>query len=131
MQRFVRFAAVDRNNWRQWDPMSLTGIITVSRLEKRHWSREERQLATSLSCWFNDHIPCPPFHERLLSGQWTVNCISWWRTSAQEPVRRLRPLIKLLRSKGFVVRTLRTNNPGRIVYHDRWQVVADCSAFLL
>jgi hypothetical protein len=75
--------------------------------------------------WFNEHLPCPPFQEKLRSGEWTADAVSWFRAYAKEPLRRIWDIIALLREHGVPVRLVTTKKPGKIVYSDEYQIVAE------
>lgn len=120
-KKYVRFVVGTRGQDTRW----LTGVITVGRLKMRHFDQSGRRTVRETFKWLNDHIPCPPFSEKKKAGEWTADAVAWFRTTAREPINRLRPLIQVLRAHGLMVRTVFTNNPGRIVYRDKWQVVAE------
>jgi hypothetical protein len=57
--------------------------------------------------------------------EWTEDAVSWFRDDARSSINKLRRLIAILRKHGSTVRTLRAEDPGRIVYADEYQVVAE------
>lgn len=75
--------------------------------------------------WYNDTIPCPPFKAKQKSKKWTLDAVAWWRQTAREPISMMQPLIRIVRDHGDMVRTLRVTYPGKIVYRDKYQVVAE------
>ena len=97
----------------------------MGRLKMMRFDLPSRKLVRETFRWFNTNIPCPPFSEKRKGGVWSAEAVAWFRTSARQPIRRLRPLIRVLRSHGFVVRTIYSDVPGKVVYRDRWQVVAE------
>jgi hypothetical protein len=120
---FVRFVVgVDSENafW-------LDGVITAARLlrDDGELFSHEVQWLEEIYVWFDEHVPCPPFQEKLRNGEWTREAVSWFRADATEPIQRMWDIVALLREHGVPVRFLTTERPGRIVYRDRYQVVAE------
>lgn len=70
--------------------------------------------------WFNDHLQLPP---PLRSSQ-NERALSWFKPSAQKPLRHMWSLVSILRAHGLHVDVLKTDDPGIILYEDGWQVVA-------
>ena len=124
--KYVRFVGVERDGWRDWHPLSLTGITTLIKIEKnaRRLAPIEREVVNATFKWMNEHIPCPPFLERKGVHEWGQDDVCWWHINAHDPIRKMRPLIQILRSHGFVVRSLYTDRLSNILYQDRFQVVA-------
>ena len=105
----------------------LTGIITVaSKLcERGELFDHESELLEEIFAWFNQHLPCPPFRAKFCSGEWTPNAVCWFRDRAGEPLRRAWDIVAILKEHGTNVRLVTTVRPGKVVYHDRFQVVAE------
>ena len=105
----------------------LTGVFTEARLlnEEGRLYAYEVDLLEETYAWFNDRLPCPPFAAKLRAGEWTRNAVSWFRDDAGEPLRRIWDLVHLLRENGVSVRLVATDRPGKIVYRDDDQVVAE------
>ena len=123
MTRFVRFVEATRKE----NPWQATGVITTAYelLDAKKLTKQEAMNVRAMFRWFNRHLPCPPFSKNRKSGAWTKDAVSWFRTTAKEPISRLAPIIFVLRQHGLMVRTLRANYPGKIVYRDEFQVVAE------
>lgn len=109
------------------NPFWLDGIFTIAaRLRKEgELYGYESELLEATFDWFNEHLPCPPFQEKRRSGEWSRDAVSWFRPEAGEPLRRIWDIVALLREHGTPVRMVTSNKPGRIVYRDRYQVVAE------
>lgn len=101
----------------------LTGAVTEARLlrDLGELVAYESELLEATYEWLNSYLPCPPFK----SAGWSRNAVAWFKDSAAEPIHRMRELAVLLESHGLVVRMLRSDNPGRILYEDTYQVVVD------
>lgn len=131
-KRFIRFVVAGKRteNWRQylgpeWDTASLRGIIVSAGQKRRSFSSNNKKITREVFKWFNDNIPVPRLSQKWIEqSRWgRLPVVCWWRTSAKLPLRKIQPLIRVLRSEGWVVCTLRSNNPGEIIYRDKYQVV--------
>jgi len=71
--------------------------------------------------WYQDNLPVPSYFKKRKSDD---PAICWFRVSAQARIGRLWELVHLLKEYGAFVRTIRTRNPGEIVYEDEYQIVA-------
>lgn len=71
----------------------------------------------------NEGLPCPPFK----GSNWSSDCVSWFKDTepAQEWISVFRDIIAILEDADVEVGTLTTERPGRIVYEDDFQVVAE------
>jgi hypothetical protein len=120
---FVRFVVgTDSEN-----PSSLTGvIITAGDLynEGVLYAHESAWLAEAFA-WFNANLPCPPFRKKLRSGEWSRNAVCWFRDDAKEPLSHLWDIVTILKEHGVPVRQVVRRRPGKIVYSDTYQVVAE------
>jgi hypothetical protein len=120
---FLRFVVGSDAENAAW----LTGVITEARIldDEGELYRHESELLAEVFEWLDEHLPCPPFHDKLRSDEWTRDAVSWFRTEAEEPIRRLWDVVAILREHGVPVRLVTTEKPGRIVYEDRFQIVAE------
>jgi hypothetical protein len=101
----------------------LTGLITEARLlrERGALATHEVEWLEGIYDWFNGNLPCPPF----ASAGWPCDSVSWFKDSAEEAIVRMRELAVLLESHGLLVRTLRSRNPGKVLYEDEYQVIVE------
>ena len=120
-KKYVRFVVGRRSQDARW----LTGVVTMGRLKMRRLDQPSRRVVRETFRWFNANIPCPPFSKNRKAGVWTADAVAWFRTAERQPIARLRPLVRVLRAHGFTVRTVYADKPGRVVYRDKWQVVAE------
>jgi hypothetical protein len=120
---FVRFVVGTDAENAAW----LTGIITEARILRDEGELYDHESAylEEIFDWFNLHLPCPPFRKKRRSGEWTSNAVCWFRSDAKEPLGRMWDIVAILRELGVGVRIIRSGYPGRIVYEDRYQVVAE------
>ncbi len=119
MPKFVRFVVGGDDEHHR----ALTGLITESRLlrDEGNLSPHEVELVNATFDWFNLHLPRPPFK----SSDWSRDAVAWFKDHAHEPIRRIRDLAVILDSHGHPVRTLRSRNPGKVLYEDDYQVVVE------
>lgn len=116
---YIRFLVGSEQQDYRW----LTGAITEARLlrDEGKLARYEVEWLEQVFEWFNTHLPCPPFSD----GRWSRDAVSWFRDTASEPLSRMWDVVALLKQHDIPVRVVRTKNPGRIVYEDDFQVVAE------
>jgi len=84
-------------------------------LEKHYEVELLRNLA-----WLKEHLKSPV----ELRDEQNFRAISWFKPTAVEPLKRIRALVAILEEHGYVIDTLKSNDPGFIIYEDGWQVVA-------
>jgi hypothetical protein len=118
--RFVVGADAENAAW-------LTGVITEARLlrDAGELYDYESERLEAIFDWFNEHLPCPPFGKKHRSSEWTRDAVAWFRADAREPIARMWDIVVILREHGTAVRMITTERPGRIVYEDEYQVVAE------
>ncbi len=120
---YLRFVVGSDDENAYW----LDGIFTRARLldEAGELYAYESARLSEVFAWFNENLPCPPFAWKRWNGEWSVDAVSWFRDDGGEPVRRIWDLVAILREHGTPVRFVTTKRPGRIVYRDKYQVVAE------
>ena len=120
---FVRFVVGTDADNAAW----LTGIITEARLLRDRGALYEYQSERldAIFDWFNEHLPCPPFGRKLDSGEWTRDAVAWFRSEAKGPIGRMWDIVAILEEHGVAVRLVVTAKPGKLVYEDEYQVVAE------
>jgi hypothetical protein len=101
----------------------LSGLVTEARLLRdrgllTHYEAEQLEHTYE---WLNKHLPCPPFS----SSGWSRDAVSWFKDSAKSSIEKMRDLAALLESHGHPVRMLRSKNPGKVLYEDRYQIVVE------
>jgi hypothetical protein len=101
----------------------LTGLVTEARLlrDRGKLAPHEAERLEAIYEWFNSNLPCPPFS----SSGWSRDAASWFKDSAKDSIKQMRALAVLLESHGLLVRTLRSKNPGKVLYEDDHQVVVE------
>jgi hypothetical protein len=103
------------------DHRQLTGLVTEAKLLRQSGvlTAVEDAILEEHYEWLNQNLPCPPYS----SSNWPRTVAAWFKDTATEPIRRLRAIGALLEEHGLQVRMLRSNNPGKVHYEDRYQVV--------
>lgn len=120
---FVRFVVGTDAENAYW----LTGVIAAARIlgDEGRLFQYELSLLAEIFEWFNENLPCPPFEAKIRSGEWSRDAVSWFRDDAGEPLRRIWDIIAVLEDNGMPVRLVTAEKPGRIVYADEYQIVAE------
>ena len=80
----------------------------------------EDQLFERIDLWFKQNLVEPQFYR---DGN-AEKAISWFKPAGDHFVERLFPLVELLVSHGVECQTVCTEDPGRIIYEDDFQVGA-------
>ena len=70
--------------------------------------------------WLKKHLTSP----KELEQKENFRAISWFKTRAVKPMKRIRKIKGILEDYGYIIDTLKTKDPGIIIYEDRWQVIA-------
>lgn len=120
---YVRFvaAAPSQNAYRA------TGIFTILRWlrDDGKLDQQEIEFLNEIFEWYNTHLPAPPFREKLQKKAWTDDAVAWFRDDAKEYIEKMWDMVAVLKAHGEPVRFVQTNNPGKIVYSDEYQIVAE------
>ena len=80
-------------------------------------SSDERLQLREVIIWFNKHLPSPRFES-------ASRRIFWFKSSAEDCVKRMWELTHLLRYHGYLVEVEKCRELGNIVYEDSFQVAA-------
>lgn len=121
--RYVRIVAGREKD----PPEGLVGVIRTAGglVEKGRLDGHARDRLRILFRWLNEALPCPPFSARLKRRAWRPEAVCWFRDDALWMIRRTWAIALILRQHGRPVRVLRSEAPGRILYEDGFQVVAE------
>jgi hypothetical protein len=100
----------------------LAGVITEARILRDDGGLEAHEAVAleEIYDWLDVHLPCPPFS----SSDWPRDAVSWFKDDAGEAIGRIWDIISILREHSVPVRILRSRMPGKILYEDKYQVVA-------
>ena len=115
---YLRFTILRKDE----DSHARQGVLVAGHLLRDEGdldSYEYTSLCTSLA-WFNKYLRVPA----ILNEQESERGISWFKSDARSPIDQMWNLIAILRVQGVEFSLLKTDNPGTIVYEDKWQVVA-------
>jgi hypothetical protein len=123
MVMFLRFVVGTQRENGFWLPGVFARALTI-RDKSQLYGYESAHLNETLE-WFDANLPCPPFRQKLESGEWSPDAVCWFHAEAKEPIRRMWDIIAILREHRVPVRMLTTARPGEIVYADEFQVVAE------
>jgi len=74
--------------------------------------------------WFGAHLPTPSRFARSRQPHRKKKAISWFKSSAHDHIAKAREIVRLLDEHGWHVRTVKTDQPGFVVYEDAFQIAA-------
>lgn len=85
--------------------------LVTAREEWRYWRNRK---------WFEANLPIPPFYD---AGN-PEGAITWYKDTrmGNEMSRRMTFYFRLAKKYGLPIEKETTNNPGRIIYEDEYQV---------
>lgn len=83
----------------------------------------ERNVLADVLHWFDEHLSAPTRFSRNPLG--SSRAICWFRSSAEEHIRKIYEMIAIIENHFFDVRMIKTQFPGYVVYQDRYQVAAE------
>ena len=101
----------------------LTGVITEARIlrdENKLHSYEEEWLE-DIYDWFNSHLPHPPFS----TAKFPRDVVTWFRSESSDFIARMWDIVAIIESHDVPVRVLKSQNPGKVVYEDDYQVLVE------
>lgn len=103
-------------------PSKLVGLLTeVEHLRKGGLLEDyQSKMALEIFDYYNENLPCPPFSDK----NWSPKAVSWFQDSATQFIHRMWDLAFILEQNDMIVRILKTEKPGMILYQDKFQVVA-------
>ncbi len=79
----------------------------------------EQELLKNIQ-WLKEYLKSP----KELDHEQNFRAISWFKPEAKEPIKRIRALVSILQEHGYAIDTIKTKDPGNIIYEDGWQIVA-------
>lgn len=128
--RFIRYTAYP--SWEKdgtfWNS---NGVLSAARLvleaQGRRIPKREKKIVRDIFKWFNESpLKVPPFSAKKKRNEWSKEAVSWFRTSQIHLFhKKVMLLVYFLRYYGMVVSIKRVNYPGKIVYRDKHQIVAE------
>jgi len=93
-------------------------VATYALLDSGDLARDEWKRVRDILDWFNANLPHPP--KNFTTGR----AIFWFKSSAQESIRRVWELVHLLRENGHYVEVHKCRRLGNVLYEDKFQVAA-------
>lgn len=99
----------------------LTGIITEARIlrDENKLHLHEQEWLETIYDWFDTHLPHPPFS----SGRFPQDAVAWFKAESGDFIGRMWDIVAIIREHDVPVRLLKSQNPGKILYEDEYQVV--------
>jgi hypothetical protein len=117
---YVRF----QSQFPDWDMGMPCGIFqTITHVTNSTSLPEYALEAIDLErAWFSQNLHSPVGQFRQMRRRWPVNAISWFTADAVEHIRHAMNLKAILEEFSFPLDVLKSSNPGKIVYRDKFQV---------
>lgn len=84
----------------------------------------EEKLVSELHHWFDLYLEAPPIQASDSNYYSTPMAISWFKSSAEKHISKMREFGYILEAHDVFVTELRTERPGKILYEDRYQIAA-------
>lgn len=116
---FIRFVVgADDENHR-----SLTGVIAEARIlrDDDKLTPYEEEWLEDIYDWFNSNLPNPPFS----TGKFSRDAVAWFRAGSSEFITRMWDIVAIIESHDVPVRLLKSQNPGKVVYEDEYQILVE------
>jgi len=120
---FIRFVVGSESD----SPRIQNGLFTEAACLKKKGILEPYQInqVNEIFAFFNANLPCPPYSKK----NWSIDAISWFRDTATDFIDKMRDLSIILEENNLVVRVLKTDKPGMILYEDEFQIVSQNRIF--
>jgi hypothetical protein len=128
MPHFLRFEMLTKDVSTGWPEGLFVAAYKVARLEVGEVESYHLEAIENLIGWFGDNLETPTrfnstaskgYRRRVAAG------VSWFKANALSHIAKMRELAAILREYGFSVIERTTDRPGRVVYEDEFQIVAE------
>jgi len=106
----------------------MKGIFTLSYglIENNELTNIEEKEIKNILAWFSKYLPVPDkFSKKKNDAHKNHHGLSWMKSEATEAVEYFWKLKVLLDQAGHHIEVLKVNNPGKVVYEDDLQLVAE------
>ena len=120
---FIRFITNEIDNDSQ-KRIGLFQVIGKLRDNNELTDYELKQVKT-FSEWFSKNLDKPKRFTKAKSSNARNKAISWFKDSAKEHLKMMREIKRIIETHGIIVEIIKTNNPGYIVYEDKYQITAE------
>jgi len=120
---FIRFVTGEVDG----DSHVSTGLFTAAfelMYETDDFSDAEYFILRGLMDWFNVNLK-GPFGSRLRAAGRAGRAICWFKPTAHEHLSRAWEMVSILERNDVVVRTIKVERPGYVLYEDEAQILAE------
>jgi hypothetical protein len=120
---FIRFISVELHE----DSQVAAGLFVAASqlLCRAELPDYEYEHLTELMGWFDENLPRPWRFSRSNRRARKNRAICWFRSSAQEHLRKAHEMTVILESNDVPIRMIKAERIGYVVYEDEFQVVAE------
>lgn len=119
--QYVRFQAAQRN--RRGHFTGVFGLINT--LAKQGKLTDEEELfRRSNNSWYNEAYPDPStVDSTVYDHEVNPGAAAWFKPSATHLIEHVSGYLEILTAHGVECRTVRSADPGRVIYEDEVQIV--------
>jgi len=106
----------------------MKGIFTLSYqlIENNELSDIDEMKIKNILSWFSKYLPVPDkFSKKKNDAHKNHHGISWMKSDAKEAIEYFWKLKIILDNVGHNIEVLKVKNPGKVVYEDNFQLVAE------
>lgn len=102
---------------------SLTGVITEARIlrDDNKLNPYEEEWLEDIFDWLNSHLPHPPFS----AGKFPRDAVAWFKAESSGFINRMWDIVAIIENHDVSVRLLKSQNPGKVVYEDEYQILVE------
>ena len=96
-------------------------VLTWRRVRDGIYSEEDKNIYLEVDKWFKDNLPEPPFYGD--NNDNPLGATTWFKTNNSSiMLEHIKPLLDLLDKYNVPYEIAYSDNPGKIIYEDDYQV---------
>lgn len=93
-------------------------------LESHDTAQHHKDELEEIRCWFNTKLDIPERFARSEKPNAAPRAICWFKDSAQQHMKQIHRLRRILHENGIQTEMVLTDRPGYVVFEDEHQLVA-------
>ena len=119
---YVRFAV----RWKDKDSGRGQGLFQAAWVSRDAglMSAHQEEQHDALRDWFSKNLEAPDRFDKNKNHHRPGLGLSWFKDDAQEHIDKMREFAELLRTLDVVVDEVYSDRPGKVLYEDKFQVLA-------
>lgn len=119
---FIRFEVAEKDEVSGREKGLFSAMTDL--LDKNELFEYEIAQELEIYNWFKKNLRPPPAQTAARGPKAKPRSISWFKSSAQEHIDKMRSYAQILESHDVLVNQINSDRPGKIVYEDEFQVAA-------